>query len=295
MIKFPLLEPQDIEVKVKQLVKTGALLLLYKTSRTDAKILDEVVGPMNWCNEYKMIGDQLYCGVGLRESEDKPFVWKWDVGIESEQVDDNKYKAQSSDAMKRSCSRWGIGAELYTSPQIWANVATEERGGKWYLSDKFAKYIVTEIDYDRPTRTITKLTICNAKSGVEVFSWTMPTTGAMMKKMNKISANRAAESGETPGKKAAATESPKGPVTSAKPKSEDTSLTEEKKPLKILVTEIGRMVKTMYKKESNSNKYNEIIAEVTGGKEFKCNAAKEEDYDTVLTIHDKLIAAGYGA
>lgn len=55
MEKIPLLTSEDIEVKVKQVTKSGALLLLYKSSRTDRKILDQLVGPMNWTSDYKVV------------------------------------------------------------------------------------------------------------------------------------------------------------------------------------------------------------------------------------------------
>ena len=76
MINFPLLTSEDIEVKVKQVTKTGALLLLYKTARVDAKILDEAVGPMNWCCSYREVKDNLFCCVGIREKSDEEFVYK---------------------------------------------------------------------------------------------------------------------------------------------------------------------------------------------------------------------------
>ena len=77
------LKSDEIEVKVKQITAKGCLLLLYKTARTDRQILDEVFGAMNWTSDYKDIKGNLYCGIGCRENEEKPFVWKWDCGIES--------------------------------------------------------------------------------------------------------------------------------------------------------------------------------------------------------------------
>ncbi len=292
MIKFPLLQPQDIEVKVKQITKTGALFLLYKTARVDANILDEAVGPMNWTNSYEEIKGNLYCKVGIREDATQDFVYKEDCGIESGQDDGNEKKAEASDAFKRCCSKLGIGRELYTSPAIWANVLTEEKNGKWQLSDKFAKYIVTEIQYDEPTRTITKLVINNAKSGIEVFNWSLATTAAMMKKMNKITANRAAEEvseAQHPEK------APKSADSAAVDTKTVKSSSEEKKPLKTLVNEIGKMAKNMFEKEGNRDKYVEIIKEVTGLEDFKCSKATEDQYDMILTIHDRMTAAGYSA
>ena len=42
------LTSDEIECKVASVTEKGCQLLLYKTARTDAKILDEVYGEMNW-------------------------------------------------------------------------------------------------------------------------------------------------------------------------------------------------------------------------------------------------------
>ena len=68
MIDIPLLTSEDIEVKVKQVTKSGALALLYKTARVDRRILNEVFGVLNWTNDYKVVKDNLYCGIGIRET-----------------------------------------------------------------------------------------------------------------------------------------------------------------------------------------------------------------------------------
>ena len=65
-IRFPLLTPEQIEVKVKKCTQKGALLLLYKTARTDMDLLDRVVGPENWDDDYKEIKGNLYCGIAIR-------------------------------------------------------------------------------------------------------------------------------------------------------------------------------------------------------------------------------------
>lgn len=278
MINFPLLTSEDIEVKVKQITKTGALLLLYKTARTDAKILDAAVGPMNWTCEYVEVHGNLFCKVGIRETEEQAFVYKSDCGTESDQDDGNEKKAEASDSFKRSCSRWGIGRELYTSPQIWADVATEQSGSKFVLKDRYAKYVVTNIQYNEETRVITKLEISNAKTGTVVFSWEMAKSGAIAKKMVKTIGAEA----ETP---AETHEDASEAVLKEEP---TTNPSEEKTPLKTLIHEIGSMVKSLYATNGNTEKYQEIINKVKPG--FKCNVATEEDYDTVLTIYKSLQA-----
>lgn len=292
MLNFKLLEPQDIEVKVKQVTKTGALLLLYKTARTDAKILDEVVGPLNWTDSYCEVKGNLYCSVGIRESGTSDFVYKMDCGIESGQDDGQEKKAEASDAFKRCCTKWGIGRELYTSPQIWASVATVQKGDKWFLEDKYAKYIVTEIKYDEKNRVITALQICNAKTGVAVFEWELPTNEAMKKKMNRTFEDVDSESGvssEEAKEPVADTKEPEKEVAETPKKTK--SKTTQKKPLQELVEAVGGMVKFMYETEGNSSAFQAIVNDIQPG--FKCKAATEEDYDTVLKIYNKLVEGGY--
>lgn len=285
MINFPLLTSEDIEVKVKQCTKSGVLLLLYKTSRTDAKILDEAVGPMNWTCEYKEIKGNLFCGIGIREKEDQDFVWKWDCGIESDQNDGMEKKAESSDAFKRACSRLGIGRELYSSPKIWASIPTVERGEKYFLANRNASYVITNISYNEETRKIIELEISDADSGDVVYSWTLPTSGAVAKKMvNTLDQKEVKEIfEEKPAPKQEAKEEPKAaPAATVNTQS-----------LKTLVSEIGNMVKSMYEKEKSAASYSKIVAECAPAG-FKCNTAEEKDYDIVLAIYTKLIEAGYG-
>lgn len=273
MIKFPLLTSEDVEVKVKQITKSGALLLLYKTARVDARVLDETVGPLNWTCDFREVKDNLFCRIGVREDESKDFVYKEDCGIESGQDDGNEKKAEASDAFKRAAVKWGIGRELYTSPQIWADVATVERNGKWFLQDPFAKYVVTRFECNETTRVITALEIRNAKSGIPVFNWELPTDGAMAKKMVKT----------IPG--AGEVES----VAQSAPAGSDSVPT-----LAALKKSIAGMLKVMATRDGNRDAYTEILQQVTGGTTFKCNAATDEQYDTVAAIAAALRTAGYG-
>jgi hypothetical protein len=70
-LNFPLLTADQIEVKVKQVSAKGAVLLLYKTARTDMELLDAVVGPMNWAVDYREIKGNLYCGIGITEDGER--------------------------------------------------------------------------------------------------------------------------------------------------------------------------------------------------------------------------------
>lgn len=304
MIEFPLLKKEDILVKVKQVTKAGALLLLYKTARTDAKYLDEVLGPMNWTNDYVEIKNNLYCRIGIREKEDQEFVYKMDCGIESDQDDGQEKKAEASDAFKRCASKLGIGRELYTSPQIWAAVNTVQKGEKWFLEDKTAKYYVSKIEYDEKTRTIIDLEIRNAKTNVVVY--TMPPETRMFADAEDLdfggdtsAAATTASKKEEPKKK---TEE-KTTASKKEEKVEKAEKVEKKEPetktatldLQSLVREVGAMVKALIEREGSPAKYKDIVKKVTGDTTFKCNVATEDDYNTVLAIHDELIASGFNA
>ena len=166
---FPLLTADQIEVKVKQVSAKGAVLLLYKTARTDMELLDKVVGPMNWAVDYREIKGNLYCGIGITE-DGEHWVWKWDCGIESRaDGDGNEKKGEASDAFKRAGFKWGVGRELYTSPFTFVKVETEKNDrGQFVMKDKFARFKVAEIAYEG--RSVSRLVITDNKGAV-VFSF----------------------------------------------------------------------------------------------------------------------------
>lgn len=165
---FPLLEKHQIEVKVKKVTESGAVLLLYKTARTDMDLLDKTVGPDNWTNDYREIKGNLYCGIAIRSGDD--WIWKWDCGIESRSDGDgNEKKGEASDAFKRAGFRWGIGRELYTAPFTFASVPTERQGSGYKLVG-FPKFWVEEIDYDDGVISKLRIMCKNRNSTTEVFS-----------------------------------------------------------------------------------------------------------------------------
>lgn len=119
--------------------------MLYKDSRVDMNLLDEVVGAQNWQRVH--LRDNANCIVSIWDEEKKQWIDKEDTGTES---NTEKEKGLASDSFKRACVNWGIGRELYTAPQItlWGD-------GK-ELSKR--KYTVKEIDYNEK-REINKLVI----------------------------------------------------------------------------------------------------------------------------------------
>lgn len=115
MNKFRLLRADEIECRISQISDKGLTLLLYKTARTDANLLDEIVGFDRWQNDYKVIDGVLYGGIGIK-LDDGEWIWKWDAGTES---NTEAEKGRASDSFKRGGFKIGIGRELYSAPRIW--------------------------------------------------------------------------------------------------------------------------------------------------------------------------------
>ena len=184
MKTFRLLRADEIECRVSRCSEKGAVLLLYKTARTDADLLDETFGPIAWKNDFKLIDGVLYGGIGIISPIEMHFpdghsefhtewVWKWDAGVES---NTEAEKGRASDAFKRAGFKWGLGRELYSAPFVFipagkCNVKSQDRGGKtvWQCFDAFD---VMGIDYDEQER-ISYLQI--GLKGKTVFEWGEPT------------------------------------------------------------------------------------------------------------------------
>lgn len=164
---FRTLKAEEIDVRVGNVSKNGYTLLLYKDARCDMNILDETVGADNWQRDHKEVKGNLYCGVGIWHKEKSQWVYKWDCGTES---NTEKEKGEASDSFKRACVNWGIGRELYTSPQIKIFCEMEKVGNSYKLpeSEKYRKFSVKEIAYN-DKREIIKLVIVDNK-GVQVYS-----------------------------------------------------------------------------------------------------------------------------
>lgn len=170
MNMFPTLTADQIEVKVKQVTQKGALLLLYKTARTDYEMLDATCGPEFWDVNYAEVKGALFCTISIWSDKLTQWVSKSNCGTESrEDGEGNEKKGEASDAMKRAGFVWGIGRELYTAPFIFVNVPTEPRGSGFVMKDRFATFEVKEIGYDEKRR-INKLVIVDNK-GATVFTY----------------------------------------------------------------------------------------------------------------------------
>lgn len=143
-LEFRALKADEIECRVGTTTNSGCSLLMYKDARVDMRLLDEVVGCMNWKREHELINGNLFCTVSIR-NDNGEWVSKQDVGVES---NTEKEKGQASDAFKRACFNWGIGRELYTCPFVWVQLNNDEwRTNGMGKKQPNIKFSVKEIDY----------------------------------------------------------------------------------------------------------------------------------------------------
>lgn len=176
-MKFRPLKAEEIDVRVGNAFSWGYSLLLYKDARCDMNILDETLGAENWQRDHKEIKGNLYCGVGINVCYEKTrtndmiqygdrWVWKWDCGTES---NTEKEKGEASDSFKRACVNWGIGRELYTSPNIAISCEMEQVGNSYKIpkEEQKRRFRVKEIEYN-DNREIVKLVIVDNKN-VQVY------------------------------------------------------------------------------------------------------------------------------
>ena len=68
---------------------------------------------------------------------------------------------------------------------------------------------------------------------------------------------------------------------------------EEHIPLRVLINNIGKIVKAMKVNTGSIDEYNTIVEKVTGNKLFRCNTATEQEYDLIEEIYNQLKQLGY--
>ena len=168
-LKFRNLHADEIECRVGTQTEKGVSLLMYKDARVDMRLLDEVVGCMNWQRRHELINGNLFCTVSIRDEDTGAWVEKQDVGTES---NTEKEKGQASDAFKRACFNWGIGRELYTCPFVWITLREDE----WRMMSNGRKqpktrFTVDAIEYK--DNRVSYLVISDDK-GKERFKWGVP-------------------------------------------------------------------------------------------------------------------------
>lgn len=102
--------------KIQTAKENVIVCVAYIDSRDAQDLLDDVVGEMNWVNNFRRDEKgNLVCAVSIYDSEKQIWVTKEDVGTESPT---EKEKGEYSDAFKRACVHWGIGRFLYHVPNF---------------------------------------------------------------------------------------------------------------------------------------------------------------------------------
>lgn len=93
-----------------------AMALAYIDARDVMDRLDQCVGPNGWTTHFATLNDDrqaVSCALTVLG------VTKQDVGYPNGRNDEEPYKAAFSDALKRAAVHFGIGRELYDTPQFW--------------------------------------------------------------------------------------------------------------------------------------------------------------------------------
>jgi len=114
-LHFRSLRANEVELRPVDTSNGKVKLLLYKDARSDRRILDEVVGSMNWQSDYFEERGCLFCKIGIRNPQTDEWIWKADTGSES---NIEAEKGLASDAFKRAAFSWGVGSELYSAPNV---------------------------------------------------------------------------------------------------------------------------------------------------------------------------------
>lgn len=138
----------------------GFQLLLYKTARVDANILDETFGPFNWAKKYYQVKNTMFCSIGIKNPETGDWVWKDDAGDDDFQTE--QVKGEASDSFKRAGFAWGIGRlNLYYGPFIWIKCDSD--------INEFSKLYVDMVEYKN--HIISKIVIKERSTDKLVYTY----------------------------------------------------------------------------------------------------------------------------
>lgn len=176
---FPLLKPNEIECKAT-INENMIEISLHIQAATCTKILNNVVGEMNWEKEYT--NGNKNCIVRIWDPDKNRMISKEDCGGPLTEIDG--YKGQASNGFKRVCSLgWGIGIELYSQPNIRipitdSNVMNNSKGNLIV----FEKYAVKEIAYDDDRRVVKCIVVDSV--GNVVFDSSNPQVHSMSRTTN---------------------------------------------------------------------------------------------------------------
>lgn len=114
-------DQKDVKFKPQMVKNNRCLAMAYIDARLIQDRLDEVLGPENWEDNYKLLPDgSAMCRLRIRLGG--KWVTKHDVGSPSEQPDSgDRLKAAVSDALKRTAVKFGVGRYLYRIGSSWVD------------------------------------------------------------------------------------------------------------------------------------------------------------------------------
>jgi hypothetical protein len=114
----------EAKIQVTSKEKPVGMAVFYLDSRAIQNRLDEVVGPLNWANQYSEWRDKSQiCGISIFHEARGEWVTKHD-GAENSDIEATK--GGLTDALKRAAVLWGIGRYLYKIDGVWVEI--EQRG-----------------------------------------------------------------------------------------------------------------------------------------------------------------------
>lgn len=124
-LRAALCEPFPAEAigwKAQSVKNNRALAVAYIDARDVMRRLDDVLGPLNWTDDYTALADgSIMCRLSVR-LPGGDWVTKCDVGGASDQPDaGDRLKAAFSDALKRAAVKLGVGRYIYEMPHSWVD------------------------------------------------------------------------------------------------------------------------------------------------------------------------------
>lgn len=152
--------------RVQTMSDKKATCVAYIDSRDVQDLLDNVVGPENWQNEYALIDGKLFGRVGIcvsRDNESSEWIWKTDVGTESKTEAE---KGNASDSFKRAAVHFGIGRFLYSLGIQFLDVKKHTNGKNYpcddhgkilWTGDDLTNYINTKLNIESKRAPIPKI------------------------------------------------------------------------------------------------------------------------------------------
>lgn len=148
--------PYQWRVQSFSKVKASCTCVAYIDARDVMNRLDNVVGAGLWQDDYRVINNQLFAGIGILINGQ--WVWKWDTGTESET---EKEKGIVSDSFKRAAVKWGVGRFLYDLDIQYLDANEKKADGKYpYPIDEQGKRIwdITKYVNDKVRKGVTPKT-----------------------------------------------------------------------------------------------------------------------------------------